>query len=42
MRQLGVRQLLAAEAKARRSEATLGAALALGRGSEEEGELQVL
>ena len=40
MRQLGGRQLLAAEA--RRGEAALGAALALGRGPEEEGKLQVL
>jgi len=40
VRQLGGRQLLAAEA--RRGELPLGAALALGRGTEEEGKLQVL
>ena len=40
VRQLGGRQLLAAEAG--RGEVPLGAALALGRGTEEEGQLQVL
>ena len=40
VRQLGGRQLLAAEAG--RGKVPLGAALTLGRGTEEEGQLQVL